>query len=33
MPVIAQTVLLLVLSNVFLRNLAARPWIVAVLAS
>ncbi len=41
MPVIAQTVGLLVLSNVFmtfawyahLRNLADRPWLVAALAS
>ena len=41
MPVIAQTVLLLILSNVFmtfawyahLRNLSNRSWIVAALAS
>ena len=41
MPVIARTVLLLVLSNVFmtfawyahLKNLSGKPWIVAALAS
>jgi len=41
MPVIFRTVLLLILSNVFmtfawyahLRNLSQRPWIVAALAS
>ena len=41
MPVAAKTVLLLILSNVFmtfawyahLRNLSHRPWIVAALAS
>ena len=41
MPVVAQTTLLLVLSNVFmtfawyghLKNLGGRPWLVAVFAS
>ena len=41
MPVVAQTVVLLVLSNVFmtfawyahLKNLSAKPWIYAALAS
>jgi uncharacterized protein (DUF486 family) len=41
MPVIAQTVILLVLSNIFmtfawyahLKNLSAKPWIYAALAS
>ena len=41
MPVIARTILLLVLSNVFmtfawyahLKNLSGKPWIVAALAS
>jgi hypothetical protein len=41
MPVIVRTILLLVLSNIFmtfawyahLRNLSQRPWIVAALAS
>jgi uncharacterized protein (DUF486 family) len=41
MPVVAQTVILLVLSNVFmtfawyahLRNLSTKPWIYAALAS
>jgi uncharacterized protein len=41
MPVIAQTVVLLTLSNIFmtfawyahLRNLSARPWLYAALAS
>jgi len=41
MPVVAQTVILLVLSNVFmtfawyahLRNLGAKPWIYAAVAS
>lgn len=41
MPVVAKTVLLLILSNVFmtfawyahLRNLSHRPWIVAALVS
>jgi uncharacterized protein (DUF486 family) len=41
MPVVAQSAMLLVLSNIFmtfawyahLRNLGTRPWLVAVLAS